>query len=47
MSLLDRFRSDKQDLVVKNAEPNRIHTVGLDDIKADLDDNRSQKKTSY
>lgn len=47
MSLLDRFRSDKQDMIVKNAEPNRIHTVGLDDIKADIDDNRSQNWVDF
>ena len=42
MSLLDRFRSDKQNQIVKNAEPNRIDIVGLDDIKSDIDDDRQQ-----
>ena len=42
MSLLDRFRSDKQNQIVKNAEPNRIDVVGLDDIKSDIDDERQQ-----
>ena len=42
MSLLDRFRSDKQNQIVKNAEPNRIDIVGLDDIKSDIDDERQQ-----
>lgn len=42
MSLLDRFRSDKQNQIVKNAEPNRIDVVGLDDIKSDIDDDRQQ-----
>lgn len=42
MSLLDRFRSDKQNQIVQNAEPNRIDVVGLDDIKSDIDDDRQQ-----
>ena len=42
MSLLDRFRSDKQNQIVQNAEPNRIDVVGLDDIKADINDERQQ-----
>ena len=42
MSLLDRFRSDKQNQIVKNAEPNRIDVVGIDDIKADINDERQQ-----
>ena len=42
MSLLDRFRSEKQNQIVKNAEPNRIDVVGLDDIKSDIDDDRQQ-----
>ena len=42
MSLLDRFRSEKQNQIVKNAEPNRIDVVGLDDIKSDIDDERQQ-----
>ena len=42
MSLLDRFRSDKQNQIVQNAEPNRIDVVGIDDIKADINDERQQ-----
>ena len=47
MSLLDRFRSDKQNQIVKNVEPNRVHTVGLDDIKTDVLDNRSQNWVDF
>ena len=39
MSLLDRIRGS---VTVENAEPNRIHNVGIDDIKTDIYDNRSQ-----
>lgn len=42
MSILDRFRSPKKDVIVKNVEPNRIHNVGLDDIKTEVLDKRSQ-----
>lgn len=41
MSILDRFRSRKTDVIVKNVEPNRIHNVGLDDIKTEILDKRS------
>ena len=40
MSLIDRIR--KRSVIVENAEPNRIHNVGIDDIKTDIYDNRSQ-----
>ena len=42
MSLLDRFRSNKQNQIVKNVEPNRVHNVGIDDVKTEIHDNRSQ-----
>ena len=45
MSLLDRFRGKNVEVV--NAEPNRIHTVGLDDIKTELHDNRSQNWVDF
>ena len=41
MAIWDRFRRN-QKKVVENAEPNRIHNVGLDDIKTDILDDRSQ-----
>ena len=47
MSLLDRFRSDKQNQTVKNSEPNRIHTVGVDDIKTEAHDKRSQNWVDF
>lgn len=47
MSLLDRFRSDKQNQIVKNAEPNRIHSVGVDDIKTEIIDHRSQNWVDF
>lgn len=47
MSFLDRFRSDKKNQTVKNAEPNRIHTVGLDDIKTEIYDERSQNWVDF
>lgn len=47
MSLLDRFRSDKQNQTVKNAEPNRIHSVGVDDIKTEIIDHRSQNWVDF
>lgn len=39
MSLLDRLRG--KSVTVENAEPNRIQMVGLDDIKTEIQDNRS------
>ena len=39
MSLWDRIYRGKKK-VVANAEPNRIYTVGIDDIKAEVHDNR-------
>ena len=47
MSLLDRFRADKQNQIVQNAEPNRIHIVGIDDIKTEAHDVRSQNWVDY
>lgn len=47
MSLLDRFRSEKQNQIVQNAEPNRIHNVGIDDIKTEIDDVRSQNWVDF
>ena len=47
MSLLDRFRSDKQNQIVKNAEPNRIHSVGVDDIKTEIIDHRSHNWVDF
>ena len=40
MSLLDRFRGKNK--TVMNAEPNRIYNVGIDDIRTEVYDNRSQ-----
>ena len=34
-------------MTVQNAEPNRIHTVGLDDIKSELHDKRSQNWVDF
>lgn len=47
MSILDRFRSNKQNQIVKNAEPNRIHSVGVDDIKTEIIDHRSQNWVDF
>ena len=40
MSLLDRIRG--RNVTVENVEPNRVQTVGLDDIYDDIFDKRSQ-----
>ena len=46
MSLWDKiYRGRNQ--IVQNAEPNRIHTVGLSDIKTELHDNRSQNWVDF
>lgn len=45
MSIIDRFRG--RNVTVQNAEPNRIHTVGLDDIKSELHDKRSQNWVDF
>lgn len=45
MSLLDKIRG--RNVEVKNAEPNRVHTVGLDDIKTEIHDNRSQNWVDF
>lgn len=45
MSLWDRVRGKRVEVV--NAEPNRIHTVGLDDIKTEIHDNRSQNWVDF
>lgn len=45
MSLLDRIRG--KSVTVENVEPNRIHMVGVDDIKTELYDNRSQNWVDY
>ena len=45
MSLLDRIRGKNVEVV--NAEPNRIYTVGLDDIKTEIHDNRSQNWVDF
>lgn len=39
MSFLDKLRS--RNTTVKNVEPNRVHSVGVDDIKTEVLDNRS------
>ena len=46
MSLFDRFRSRKN-VIVKNVEPNRVHNVGVDDIKTEVLDKRSQDWVVY
>lgn len=46
MSLWDRIYRGKKK-TVQNAEPNRIHTVGLDDIKTDIYDKRSQNWVDF
>ena len=45
MSLLDRIRG--KSVTVENSEPNRIINVGLDDIKVDVDDPRSQNWVDF
>ena len=45
MSLWDRIRGKNVEVV--NAEPNRIHVVGLDDIKTEIHDNRSQNWVDF
>ena len=45
MSLWDRVRG--RNVKVVNAEPNRIHTVGVDDIKTELHDKRSQNWVDF
>ena len=45
MSLLDRIRG--KSVTVENVEPNRIHMVGVDDIKTELYDNRSQNWVDF
>ena len=40
MSLLDKIRG--KSVTVQNVEPNRVHNVGVDDIRTELFDNRSQ-----
>lgn len=40
MSLIDRIRG--KSVTVQNVEPNRVHNVGVDDIRTELFDNRSQ-----
>ena len=45
MSLIDRIRG--KNTTVQNAEPNRIHIVGLDDIKTEVHDVRSQNWVDY
>ena len=43
MSLLDLFKKKKKNnVIVENVEPNRIHLVGIDDIKTEAEDKRSQ-----
>lgn len=46
MSIWDRLYRGKKK-TVQNAEPNRIHTVGLDDIKTDIYDKRSQNWVDF
>ena len=45
MSLLDKIR--RKSVTVENAEPNRIVTVGLSDIKTEIHDNRSQNWVDF
>lgn len=47
MSLWDRIYRGRKDVIVQNAEPNRIITVGLDDIKTELHDDRSQNWVDF
>lgn len=44
MSIWDRIYRRK---TVKNIEPNRVHNVGIDDIKTDIYDHRSQNWVRY
>ena len=46
MSLWDRIYRGKNK-TVQNAEPNRIHSVGIDDIKTEVYDNRSQNWVEF
>lgn len=46
MSLWDRLYRGRNK-IVENVEPNRIHTVGLDDIKTEIHDNRSQNWVDF
>lgn len=46
MSLWDRIYRGRNKTVM-NVEPNRIHTVGLDDIKTELHDKRSQNWVEF
>ena len=46
MSFWDRFRRN-QNVTVQNVEPNRIHNVGLDDIKTEILDERSQNWVEF
>lgn len=45
MSLWDKIRGRNVEVV--NAEPNRVYTVGLDDIKTEIHDNRSQNWVDF
>ena len=45
MSLLDKIRGRNVEVV--NAEPNRVYTVGLDDIKTEIHDVRSQNWVDF
>lgn len=45
MSLLDRFRNNRVE--VENVEPNKIHNVGISDIKSEIYDPRSQNWVHY
>ena len=45
MSLLDKIRG--RNVEVRNAEPNRVYTVGLDDIKTEIHDVRSQNWVDF
>lgn len=46
MSLWDKIYRGRN-RTVQNVEPNRIHMVGLDDIKTDLEDNRSENWVDF
>jgi len=45
MSLLDRLRGNS--VTVENAEPNRVELVGVDDIKTEIHDPRSQNWVDF
>ena len=45
MSLLDRIF--RRNVTAENVEPNRVHLVGIDDIKTEADDKRSQNWVDY